>query len=100
MKKELILHADLLDIVFDDRNKSYGAYPLRKYYPRRLHKSLALVIGGAFLIALFLYFHKNEKSLDPSIFISADPSFATISTEIPHPPMPMKPPPVKARATG
>src|SRR6478672_3190282 len=100
MKKEMILHADLLDIVFDDRNKSYGAYPLRKYYPRRLHKSLVIVIGGAFLLALFIYFQKNGKSLDPAIFHGADPGYTTISTEIVSPPPPLRPPTIRPRSSG
>lgn len=35
-----ILSADVLDIIFDQRNKEYGAYDLRKHYQRRLTKSL------------------------------------------------------------
>ncbi len=42
MKPELILQSDLLDIVFDDKNKEYGAYELRKHYNKRLRKSLSI----------------------------------------------------------
>ncbi len=37
-----ILSADLLDIIFDGRNKNYGAYNLRKTYPRRLMEALLI----------------------------------------------------------
>ncbi|MEO5685566.1 MAG: TonB family protein [Chitinophagaceae bacterium] len=40
MEAGTILTADVLDIIFDDRNKAYGAYDLRKHYQRRLIKSL------------------------------------------------------------
>ncbi len=40
MDTSKILTADLLDLVFDDRNKSYGAYELRKTYPSRIRNSL------------------------------------------------------------
>lgn len=56
MEINKILSADLLDLVFDDRNKSYGAYELRKSYPLRIKKALIitftvifLAIGGAVL---------------------------------------------------
>lgn len=48
MKPELILQSDLLDILFENKNKAYGAYELRKQYDRRLIKS----IGSTFLIVL------------------------------------------------
>lgn len=43
-----------LDLVFDDRNKSYGAYELRQHYPRTMVRAMVitfLIIGGAALIA-------------------------------------------------
>ena len=48
-----ILQSDLLDILFDNRNKNYGAYTLRKYYPGRLTLSLALALSSVFLLFLF-----------------------------------------------
>jgi periplasmic protein TonB len=44
MKPEQILQADVLDIIFDNRNKEYGAYELRKNYERRVKKSLLFVL--------------------------------------------------------
>ncbi|MFM9910830.1 MAG: energy transducer TonB [Chitinophagaceae bacterium] len=51
-----ILSADILDIIFDGRNKEYGAYDLRKTYNKRLRTALLamaafclLLIGGYFL---------------------------------------------------
>ena len=55
MELNQILHADILDIVFDDRNKSYGAYTLRKTYNRRLWKALAITASIAFLAVLSSY---------------------------------------------
>lgn len=47
MKPELILQTDLLDILFYNRNKDYGAYTLRKQYNARLAKA----VGGTFALA-------------------------------------------------
>ena len=44
---------DILDIVFEGRNKAYGAYDLRKVYPKHLRNSLiATVLGILFLVAI------------------------------------------------
>lgn len=47
MDTNKILSADLLDLIFDDRNKDYGAYELRKTYQRRVVKSL--IFTGLFV---------------------------------------------------
>ncbi len=36
MEANKILQADLLDLVFEGRNKDYGAYELRKKYNKRV----------------------------------------------------------------
>lgn len=60
MQTNYILSAELIDIIFDDRNKDYGAYELRKTYSKRIKKSLlvtatiiAIAIGGATLAGTF-----------------------------------------------
>ena len=52
MEINKILNADILDIIFDGRNKQYGAYELRKTYNGRLTK--ALLLTAALAIVLFL----------------------------------------------
>ena len=47
-----ILSADILDIIFEGKNKSYGAYDLRKTYNKRLTKALLLTAALALLIFL------------------------------------------------
>jgi periplasmic protein TonB len=44
MEPESILTADWLDLIFENQNKEYGAYRLRKGYPASLAKSLAWVM--------------------------------------------------------
>jgi protein TonB len=58
MELNKILSADILDIIFDGRNKEYGAYELRKTYNQRLLKA---IIGTAVVIALvfIIYFLSN-----------------------------------------
>ena len=47
-----ILNADFLDILFDGKNKEYGAYQLRKQYPKTMAE--ALIITAALLVLVFL----------------------------------------------
>jgi protein TonB len=56
MEANKILSVDLIDILFDGRNKTYGAYELRKTYSKRINRALfitmtiaILVCGGAIL---------------------------------------------------
>nr|WP_294943349.1 energy transducer TonB [uncultured Mucilaginibacter sp.] len=46
-----LYNAEWLDVVFDDRNKAYGAYDLRSHYAGTLNKAMAIaftvVISGA-----------------------------------------------------
>lgn len=51
MDTNKILSADLLDLIFDDRNKDYGAYELRKTYHTRITKSL--IFTGVFITLIF-----------------------------------------------
>jgi protein TonB len=50
MTSHEILRADLLDIVFDNRNKEYGAYTLRKFYNNRLGIALGGALGSLLLV--------------------------------------------------
>ena len=47
MEANKILSADILDLIFEDRNKDYGAYNLRKTYNRRILKALIITASVA-----------------------------------------------------
>jgi protein TonB len=57
METEQIPSSDLLDILFDGRNKAYGAYELRRHYNRRLGTAIAamgaicLLLAGSYELA-------------------------------------------------
>ena len=63
MKTDHILKADVLDIIFDNRNKKYGAYILRKFYHERLYKALGITFIFIALISLFVLLQKSEKNI-------------------------------------
>lgn len=67
MNKNFILKSDILDIIFEKRNKAYGAYDLRKFYPNRLK----LALGFMFIIAIIFsaFTLVPEKAIDANDII-------------------------------
>jgi periplasmic protein TonB len=51
MEIQQIPNADWLDLLFDGRNKEYGAYDLRKNYNHRLTKAITLMIAVCLVLA-------------------------------------------------
>ncbi|RYZ54487.1 MAG: hypothetical protein EOO14_14215, partial [Chitinophagaceae bacterium] len=54
MTSQQILSSDVIDILFEHRNKQYGAYQLRRNYHLRLLQSLAIGVGLAFLVVFLI----------------------------------------------
>jgi periplasmic protein TonB len=93
-----ILSSDLLDLVFEDRNKSYGAYELRKTYKKRLTIALActavvalLALGGSLLASQL---KKNtKKTTDNEVVLTEIKQEEEKKVEPPPPPPPKVEPP-------
>ncbi|HEV8505301.1 MAG TPA: energy transducer TonB [Chitinophagaceae bacterium] len=66
MTNKEILHADLLDILFENRNKAYGAYALRKNYSHRLQWALGIGLSLASIL-IFINDGKEKLSDDPHL---------------------------------
>ena len=62
MTNNELLHASLLDIIFDNRNKEYGAYALRKEYNQRLLISLGMGISVILFLVLMNVLNKKESN--------------------------------------
>lgn len=67
METSKILSANFLDLLFDGRNKAYGAYDLRTTYNNRMWKALGITTIIFFTVAGIVYFKNSiaqeEKSL-------------------------------------
>ncbi|WP_432327816.1 energy transducer TonB [Mucilaginibacter sp. P25] len=82
-----LYNAEWLDLVFDHRNKNYGAYELRQSYGRTMTKSMGIAFAAvALLSAAAIIFKAKPKPIDNSrtIEVTLDPS-------IPKPPVEAKP---------
>ncbi len=64
MTSKEILQADLLDIVFDNRNKSYGAYVLRKNYDATMMTALGSGLAAILAICLVVHFSTGRESFE------------------------------------
>lgn len=79
MNSESIMNSDVLDIVFEKRNKLYGAYTLRKFYGNRLIKSLGVTLGIVTILSAFTLMPKEKE-----VFISSNEVvFGTVKPPIP-----------------
>ena len=102
MEMGKILSADVLDIIFDQRNKEYGAYDLRKNYQRRLTKSLSITFLVAVLLCLTYILLASMKPdagkfiVDGVINIAAlPPAEKPVEKIIPPPVKQVQPPAIK-----
>lgn len=92
MEKNKILQSDFLDILFEGRNKEYGAYDLRKTYNRRMQIALSatallcLLLLGGYLLANTLHPKRVSMMVDDKILSQVD-----IPEKQPEPP-PIEPP--------
>jgi periplasmic protein TonB len=97
METNKILNADILDIIFEGKNKSYGAYELRKTYNARILKSLLfigvllLLVLGGFLLSKAV--GNSDKTLNTEEVQMAEVKKEDIAPPVVPPPPPPKPPP-------
>ena len=90
MKPELILKADMLDILFENRNKDYGAYTLRRDYNGRLLRGIGVMFAVVLLFIAGTYWKADKKIVGNLVtFIGPDQELTKVEIEkfkIPDPP--------------
>lgn len=99
MEANKILNADILDILFEGRNKEYGAYELRKTYNGRIIKALIAMLLICGMIFIGSYIAKSAfKTTDKPMLVD-DVKLEDIKEEekkeTPPPPPPPKVEPPK-----
>ena len=86
MTNKEILQADLLDILFEHRNKIYGAYVLRKKYNNRLGTALGIALSMVCSIILLSTYKKTNERSESTL----DKNDGVVLTSVE---LPVKPPP-------
>jgi len=99
MEANQILKADLLDIVFDGKNKDYGAYELRKRYNKRITLALIITAAAALIAVGATLLAKQFSGDSDKDLIARDVVIQNVQEEQkpppPPPPPPKTPPPPK-----
>jgi protein TonB len=95
MDANKILNADILDIIFDGRNKDYGAYELRKTYNSRLRN--ALIGTAAVILLMFVGWWLSNITAGPKKqqMVVQDVQLEDIKEEKKNEPPPPPPPKVE-----
>ena len=98
MESNKILGADVLDIIFEQKNQLYGAYELRKNYHKRARKAITIVATFAFLISSIPLIAGLFMDEERAIGLKKPPII--FNPDIPvMPPPPVKPPVVPPPTT-
>jgi len=87
-----ILTADILDIIFEGRNKEYGAYELRKTYNKRITYALVVTVSICLLLLLGSILANTIGKNNNKLLVN-DASLENYKE--PPPPEPPPPPPPK-----
>lgn len=94
MTSQQILTSDVIDILFEHRNKQYGAYQLRRNYHRHLLQSIAIGIGFAFLVVYLI-----PSPSGTGVIIDEKPEVILHTINFPDEPKPLPPEPPKLPQT-
>ena len=94
MDANKILQADILDIVFEGRNKVYGAYELRKTYRKRLVVAIGIMILLCLLMFAVALLANGKKKVQSNIIIEPI-NLENIKEEKKNDPPPQVQPPKK-----
>ncbi|MCW3118814.1 MAG: hypothetical protein JWM28_2896 [Chitinophagaceae bacterium] len=91
MTNKEILQADMLDILFEHRNKSYGAYLLRRDYNHRLFLALGIALSAVVLFYLISLLNRNDRR--NSSLSDNNGGLVTLTVIDVEPPKKVEPPP-------
>lgn len=96
MDANKILNSNILDILFENRNKEYGAYDLRKTYNRRITAALVITVGVVLLFVAYFLITKNKVDVAPTKILVQDVKIENYKKPPPPKKAPPPPPPPKA----
>jgi len=87
MNIQQIQRADLLDILFEGRNKDYGAYDLRKSYNSRLRRAIAGMLALCLLLFIGFTVAGNVQHTAPQLLIIDSVTLARVDQPVKTPPV-------------
>jgi len=104
MEANKILSADVLDLIFEGKNKEYGAYNLRKTYNKRITRALVitgsvalLAIGGSLLASNLKGSNDKKVKIQEMTMTEVKQEEKKIIPPPPPPPPKVEPPKVEMK---
>jgi protein TonB len=98
MEPNKIINADFLDLLFEGKNKAYGAYELRKSYNKRMSLAVLGLFGLCLLFSLSQIFAGKGGKYGKIIYADSVNLANLKEPEVEKPiPPPVKPPQVETR---
>ena len=88
------MQADALDILFANRNKTYGAYQLRRNYSKRLLISILVMMGICLFASAVFKWNALHQTASSTLFVSDEINLTKAATKEPKP---IQPPPLKLK---
>src|SRR6187549_137337 len=95
MLPEKIMQSDFLDLLFENRNKLYGAYAIRRSYNKTIASSITITVFIVMIFCLMQLIH-NSKQTDRivPVIITPDNILSEVEPVKPLPEKPVTKPPV------
>jgi protein TonB len=78
--------SEWLELVFENRNKAYGAYDLRQHYNQTMTKAIAFVISGFIVSGVALSFIYKVKQAPVEHFVTTVVDLKKVHVVLPPPP--------------
>lgn len=97
MDSNKLYNSDYLDILFKGKNKSYGAYQLRRGYNKRIRNATLISVIGLSLLLILAAVGSNVSTESEDLVLKevelGDPPPMSKNEPPPPPPPPVEPPP-------
>lgn len=77
-----LYRSEWLELVFNDRNKTYGAYDLRKHYTTILLKAMGIAFSGVLLLFWSYSFYLGHKTKEVIVNIPYHPNIVAPPNEV------------------
>lgn len=103
MKTEALDPRTMDDLIFENRNKAYGAYPIRKSYSQNMMAGLGISVSLACLLVVLpnvLALFGDKTGILPTL---NDPLITEVIFDVPptiEPPVKVNPPPAASKSTS
>jgi periplasmic protein TonB len=79
MNGEQIMKSEVIDIIFEHKNKAYGAYYLRRFYNRRLNKALLIMLAVVVVLSAFTFLPEKKVAVEDTH------EYITVTTNLKEP---------------